>query len=159
GRKATRIGHTARLANLQTVDLGQPVDKFALSGNGGMLGAVVLLECDSVRQPEIARKVNYFDAGWQIGDNLHCLAVGECQKNAIKSLQLAQVGHGGKLEVGQLCQVRMDRVYALSRVLARGDQFKPDLRMKQQDPEQLAAAVTGAAYDACLDHLSNLSLT
>src|SRR5260370_29418621 len=85
--------------------------------------------------------------------------MGQSEEDAIKPFQLAGIGHGHERQVGQLRQVRMDRIDPFPGMLAGGDQLHLDLRVKEQDPEQLAAAVAGAPYDSCLDHLSNLSLT
>src|ERR1041384_492402 len=47
----------------------------------------------------------------------------------------------------------MNRIDSLARVLVSGDQRDVYFRMKQQDPKQLAPAVTRPSQYACLDHL------
>src|SRR5262249_27334724 len=79
--------------------------------------------------------------------------------DAIQIIQRRRLRHRLKLEIADPCQVWMHRVDALAGVFIRGDQLQIDLRMKQQDTQQLTSSVARSSYDSCFDHFLSLTFS
>src|SRR5688572_17085543 len=97
---------------------------------------------------EIAGQIDRLDSRSQTRNDVHRLAVRQREERDIHIVQSSAL-HGSRLkhQVRQAKQVPMNIGDSLPGVFVSGHKSDLDIGMKQQDTEQLTAAVPGAAED------------
>src|SRR6185503_3231104 len=106
----------------------------------------MLLENTLIAKTEVSGKIDRLHRRGQARDNLHRLPVREREKNAVDIRQI--FGRVDEAELSQTVQVSMYVADRFARLLIRRHKNQLDLGMKQQNPQQLRAAVPGATKDA-----------
>ena len=148
GGVAADAAGVPRISYSVAVRFRQAIRKAAQPFGRGVWFAVIPLIGARICQPEIGGEV--YDALGQPGevsDAALRLAVGQRQEEHVARLELAEggeadgLGHPGGAEVG------MDAVREVAGLGFGGDLGDLDVRVMQQQAEQLAPAVTGTADD------------
>ena len=103
-----------------------------------------------VIQPEISTEINNpLTKGEQFSAVLHRLPVWQSNAQHVAGLQFR---HRRKFEIGHFSEVRMRPPHRFPRKPLGGDLLYFHLRMKQKQPQQLAAAIPGGADDRNGNH-------
>ena len=158
GRVATGVGNEPRRFDLRAVHFRQTIHRLGEQLRAGVRHAIPFFPHGRILEAKIGGQV----------DKLHA-----------RREQRARMGHGNAIRRGrehhvagrQRLGVRLAEgerhpapqagehfSYRLTRLTARGNDLKFNVRVLGEQPQQLHAGVTGTADDADFDHLNNFSM-
>ena len=110
-----------------------------------MLDAVVFTIEGRIFQPEVRAEVDDLPRPREeLGHANHGTAVGHREEEEVARVQVRM---GREHEVRDLAEVRVSPAHRFSRHRVRGDLADLDLRMSEEEPEELSSGVTGTADD------------
>src|SRR5688500_10775767 len=101
-----------------------------------------------VAQPEVAGKIDHREMGRKVRDHRHRLAVREREEVTGEIAERFEfVRRFDKAQFGEAVEVPVHLAGRFARVLVGRDEYYLDVWMKEQNTEQLRAAVTRATED------------
>ena len=150
GRVAAGAGDEGGIGKRIAVQLRHPVDERIEHAGTRMLAAVPAHVGGRIPQPEVRAQID--DPGRErakLVDARHRLPVGQAKEQHVAGLELRG---GGELQSRRGTQVRVRVVHELPGQTLRRHLTHLDVRVEQEQPQQLAAGVPRCARDRDPDH-------
>ena len=138
-------GNEGRIPNLFAMNLGKAVDRLGQQLRMRVVDLVIGPIQTRVFQAEVRAEVDDFPrAGKELRNPVHRPAVGHCEEEEIARVEVRMRRES---QVGEPSEVRVGADHGFPRHGVGRDLGDVHLRMAQEQPQELASRVSGAADD------------
>src|SRR5688572_9370952 len=103
----------------------------------------MFLEDGLIAQTKVAGQIDGFNVGRQARNDLHCLPMRKRQENAVNVVWVFWCRN--EVELSQTVQIAVNFADRFTGLFVGGYENQLDVRMEQENAQQLRAAITGAA--------------